>query len=215
MQFPVWVFFLANFRKLQSQTAIFFIMSENESGTVNLNQDDLLSGGLLSILRKPLFPRDVKATLPDQSQQIDQSHSPGQQDRFEAPENRVLNILLAEDNPVNTRLAVGFIQLRNWKVDCAINGIEAVEKFRIKTYDLVLMDIQMPEMDGMEATRKIREIEEIEGLKPVPVVALSAHTMKRDIDKAMKSGMDDYITKPFKPNELYFLIEKLTRLKTG
>jgi CheY-like chemotaxis protein len=76
------------------------------------------------------------------------------------------------------------------------------------------MDIQMPEMDGMEATRKIREFEAANGLKSTPVVALSAHAMKGDIDKALACGMDDYITKPFKPNELYFIIEQLTRLKS-
>jgi CheY-like chemotaxis protein len=153
-------------------------------------------------------------TLTEHFKQIDGNASPDQQDITETPISRTLHILLAEDNPINTKLAVGFIQLKNWKVDCAINGIDAVARFQEKSYDLILMDIQMPEMDGMEATRKIREIEAISRLKPVPVVALSAHAMKGDIDKALSCGMDDYITKPFKPNELYFLIEKLTRLKT-
>jgi len=182
-------------------------------GTVNLNRDDLLARGLFSILRKPLFPRDVKATLTEQFKQASLNLSPDQQDVIETPIVRSLHILLVEDNPINTKLAVGFIQLKNWKVDCVINGAEAIDRFREKTYDLILMDIQMPEMDGMEATRKIREIEAVKGLKPVPIVALSAHAMKGDIDKALSCGMDDYITKPFKPNELYFLIEKLTRLK--
>jgi signal transduction histidine kinase len=181
--------------------------------TVNLNRDDLLARGLYSIIRKPLFPRDIKATLTEHFNQASHNQSPDQQDIIETPVARSLNILLAEDNPINTKLAVGFIQLKNWKVDCAINGVEAVERFRKKKYDLILMDIQMPEMDGMDATRKIREIETEQGLNPVPVVALSAHAMKGDIDKALGCGMDDYITKPFKPNELYYLIEKLTHLK--
>jgi len=183
--------------------------------TVNLNRDDLLARGLFSILRKPLFPRDIKATLTEEFKQASLNQSPDQQDIIETPTARSLHILLAEDNPINTKLVVGFIQLKNWKVDCAINGAEAVERFKKKTYDLILMDIQMPEMDGMESTRKIREIETLKGLNPTPIVALSAHAMKGDIDKALSCGMDDYITKPFKPKELYFIIEKLTRLKTG
>ena len=83
--------------------------------------------------------------------------------------------------------------------------------FKLKSYDLVLMDIQMPEMDGMDATRKIREIEAMKGSKHTPIVALSAHAMKNDIDKALSCGMDDYITKPFKPKELYIIIDKLTQ----
>jgi CheY-like chemotaxis protein len=77
------------------------------------------------------------------------------------------------------------------------------------------MDIQMPEMDGLEATRKIREIESSKGLQTTPVVALSAHAMKGDIDKALECGMNDYMTKPFKPNDLYQLIERLTQINPG
>lgn len=179
--------------------------------TMNLNRDDLLVRGLFSILRKPLFPRDVKAILTEQFKQIRINPTPYPANISEVPEVRTLNILLAEDNPINTRLAVGFIRRKNWEVDCAANGAEAVEKFRTKSYDLILMDIQMPVMDGMEATRKIREIEARSGLRPIPVVALSAHAMKEDIDRAMSCGMDNYITKPFKPTELYLLIEKLAR----
>ena len=183
--------------------------------TVNLNKDDLLSRGLFSILRKPLFPRDIKATLREPHSQGNLNPSPDQQDIILTPDGRSLHILLAEDNPINTKLAVGLIQLRNWKVDCAVNGVEAVEMFREKSFDLILMDIQMPEMDGMEATQKIRQIEAERGSKPVPVVALSAHAMKNDIDQALSCGMDDYITKPFKPKELYLTIEKLTRQESG
>jgi two-component system, sensor histidine kinase and response regulator len=128
------------------------------------------------------------------------------------PEDRRLNILLAEDNPVNTKLAVGLIYLKSWTVDCAANGSEAVALFEVKDYDLILMDIQMPDMDGMEATRRIRQIEKFKGLKPIPIIGLSAHDMKDDIDKALNCGMDDFISKPFKTNELYCIIEKLTGL---
>jgi osomolarity two-component system sensor histidine kinase NIK1 len=74
------------------------------------------------------------------------------------------------------------------------------------------MDIQMPEMGGIEAVQKIREYETGAGQNPVPIIALSAHAMRGDIDKAISAGMDEYITKPFKPADLYHLIEKLTHL---
>jgi CheY-like chemotaxis protein len=124
--------------------------------------------------------------------------------------NPSLHILLAEDNQINTRLVVGLIRHKEWTVDCAVNGAEAVEMYREKSYNLVLMDIQMPEMDGMEATIKIRELEAAQSRNRVPVIALSAHALKTDIDKALECGMDDYLTKPFRPLDFYQLIQKLT-----
>lgn len=181
------------------------------SSSVNLIPDKNPSPSPFGILRKPLFSKDIVALLLNRPVEgIKESQTAS----LPASE-RQLNILLAEDNPINTKLAVGFMQLKKWKVDCAINGMEAIERFETERYDLILMDIQMPEMDGLEATRKIREIEATKGLRPTPVVALSAHAMKGDIDKALESGMNDYMTKPFKPNDLYQLIEKLTRINPG
>ena len=184
-------------------------------GSVTLDKDDLMARGLFSVLRKPLFPKNIRDILNDQSVLNQQNPLPDQQNMYEPQTGRSLHILLAEDNPINTKLAVGLIQHRNWTVDCAVNGRQAVEMFIENSYDLILMDIQMPEMDGMDATSKIREMEALKGLNPTPVIALSAHAMKGDIEKAMSCGMDDYLTKPFKPNELYSLIEKFTRQSTG
>jgi signal transduction histidine kinase len=180
--------------------------------SINLNKEEMVARGLLAILRKPLFPRDIRATLREQSMEGKASPNPPLHLAKAQMEGRKLTILLAEDNPINTKLAVGFLQHKNWKVECAVNGVEAVNKYKNGSFDLILMDIQMPEMDGMEATLKIREYETEKNRPPTPVIALSAHAMKGDIDKAMSCGMDDYITKPFKPNELYLIIEKLTRL---
>jgi signal transduction histidine kinase len=182
--------------------------------SVNLNKEEMVKRGLFAILRKPLFPRDIQATLREQSIQVKPENNPAAPVVLPQMDGRKLTILLAEDNPINTKLAVGFLQHKNWRVECAVNGVEAVEKYKNGTFDLILMDIQMPEMDGMEATKKIREFETERKLRQTPVIALSAHAMKGDIDKAISYGMDDYITKPFKPNELYLVIEKLTRLTT-
>jgi signal transduction histidine kinase len=179
---------------------------------ISINQDELYALGIAGIIKKPLFPKDLRKCLIDYAKPETVKKDTPVQDIIQVDVSRTLRILLAEDNPINTKLAVGFLQLRNWKVDCAVNGIEAVNRFMDQKYDLVLMDVQMPEMDGLEATGKIRDYEQQKKLIATPIIALSAHAMKGDIDKAIHAGMDDYITKPFKPSELYRVIEKLTHL---
>jgi two-component system, sensor histidine kinase len=114
-----------------------------------------------------------------------------------------LNILLAEDNPVNTKVVQFFLYKMGQKVDVAENGIIAVDKFKNGNYDLILMDINMPEMDGFEATRLIRQMEEESGRNVrTRIVAMTANAMTGDREKCMETGMDDYISKPFKPSEM-------------
>ncbi len=122
--------------------------------------------------------------------------------------HRKLSILLAEDNIVNQKLAVKILEKRGYRVAVASNGREAVDAFEGGCFDLILMDVQMPEMDGLEATRLIRE-KEAEGNKHIPIVAMTAHAMKGDREECLAVGMDDYLSKPFKPKELYSIIEKV------
>ncbi|MGC2734551.1 MAG: response regulator [Candidatus Acidiferrales bacterium] len=122
----------------------------------------------------------------------------------------VLRILLAEDNVVNQRLATRLLEKRGHRVSVAANGREALDALARDNYDLVLMDVQMPEMDGMEATAKIREMEKITG-RHQPVVALTAHAMKADLDLCLVAGRDGYLTKPIRQQELDELLEKYTR----
>jgi CheY-like chemotaxis protein/anti-sigma regulatory factor (Ser/Thr protein kinase) len=183
--------------------------------TINLNRDDLQDKGLTGILRKPLFARTISELLAGNMLAAPVPESAPGQEVPEEQKGRHLRILLAEDNPINTRIAVGLLKLKKWEVECAVNGIEAVSKFSASVFDLVLMDIQMPEMDGLEATVRIREIEASGRLTPTPVIGLSAYAMKEDIERAIDCGVDDYLTKPFKPNELYALIENLTRGQSG
>jgi len=103
-------------------------------------------------------------------------------------------ILLAEDNPVNRKLAGAMLRRLGYEADVAQNGVEAVAACQSRTYDLVLMDVQMPELDGLEATRRIRAAEE---RQPV-IVAMTANAMKGDRDLCLEAGMDDYLTKPVK-----------------
>lgn len=118
-----------------------------------------------------------------------------------------MRILLTEDNLVNQRLATRLLEKRGHYVVVAGNGREALETLEKQTFDLVLMDIQMPEMDGLEATAKIREKEQLTG-QHLPVVALTAHAMKGDQQLCMAAGMDDYLTKPIRPQELDALLGK-------
>jgi CheY-like chemotaxis protein len=113
-----------------------------------------------------------------------------------------LRILLAEDSLVNQKLAVGLLKKDNHLVIVANNGREAVHAVLSQPFDLVLMDVQMPEMDGFEATRLIREREKETG-GHVPIIAMTAHAMKGDREKCLEAGMDEYISKPIRAQLLY------------
>ncbi|MBF0227540.1 MAG: response regulator [Desulfobacterales bacterium] len=117
-------------------------------------------------------------------------------------------ILLVEDNPVNQKLAVKFLQKMNHDVDAAGNGIEAIKALSQKKYDLVLMDVQMPEMDGFEATKIIRDIKSKVLNHTIPVIAMTAHAMKGDKERCLESGMDDYISKPVKPEKIAEVLKR-------
>ena len=114
---------------------------------------------------------------------------------------RPLHILLAEDNPVNQRVAIARLTRLRHTVHAVTNGRAAVEAVATGSYDLVLMDVQMPEMDGIEATRNIREREAARG-GHVPIVALTAHAMKGDRERFLAAGMDAYAAKPFRSDGL-------------
>ena len=112
-----------------------------------------------------------------------------------------LRVLVAEDNAVNQRLIVRLLEKRGHRVVLAGNGREALAALEKESFDLLLMDLQMPEMDGFGATAAIRESEKNSG-KHLPIVALTAHAMKGDREKCLDSGMDGYLTKPIRPPEL-------------
>ncbi|MCW3104511.1 MAG: Signal transduction histidine kinase [Bacteroidetes bacterium] len=113
-----------------------------------------------------------------------------------------LHILLVEDNNLNQILAKKVLNDWHWKVDVADNGLMAVEKIKNNDYDVVLMDIQMPEMDGYEATRRVRKTFD-EPRCHVPIIAMTAHALAGEAEKCLNVGMDDYISKPFDKKMLY------------
>ena len=132
----------------------------------------------------------------------------------EAREPRAsLKVLLAEDNSVNQLLAVRLLEKRGHRVTVAANGREALRALENEQFDLLLMDLQMPEMDGFEATATIRQKEailqkEARSGAHLPIVALTAHAMKGDREKCLAAGMDGYLSKPIRPQELDELLER-------
>ena len=123
--------------------------------------------------------------------------------------HRSLRILVAEDNAVNRLLVTALLGKRGHTVVNAVNGHEAVAAHAEGAFDIVLMDVQMPEMDGFEATAAIRKSEAATGFH-VPIIALTAHAMKGDREICLAAGMDEYLSKPIDAKELFALIESLT-----
>jgi signal transduction histidine kinase/ActR/RegA family two-component response regulator len=119
---------------------------------------------------------------------------------------RGLKILLAEDNVVNQRVAVGLLAKRGHDVTVANNGLEALAALERETFDVVLMDVQMPELGGLEATAAIRQRERDSGAY-TRIVAMTAHAMSGDRERCLAAGMDDYLSKPIDPTALYAMLE--------
>jgi signal transduction histidine kinase/CheY-like chemotaxis protein len=123
-----------------------------------------------------------------------------------------LRILLAEDNPVNQRLASKLLEKRGHRVTVTATGRGALERIRDENFDVVLMDVQMPDMDGLEATALIRAWEKTHGGR-TPIIALTAHSMKGDRERCLAAGMDTYVTKPFDVTRLLEVVESTARLR--
>jgi GAF domain-containing protein/DNA-binding response OmpR family regulator len=119
-----------------------------------------------------------------------------------------LKILLAEDNAVNQKLALRLLEQMGYRADVASNGLEAVESIQRQIYDVILMDIQMPEMDGLDATRNIRKLT---SLKQPRIIAMTANAMQGDREMCITAGMEDYISKPIRVNELQEALLKVER----
>ena len=121
-----------------------------------------------------------------------------------------LRVLLVDDSRLNQKLAEAILQKQGHRVTIANHGREALEHWRSGNFDLILMDIQMPEMDGFEATREIRAQEQARG-DHIPIIAMTANVLKEEVDSCYQAGMNDFIGKPFDTNELLL---KIYNLKT-
>ncbi|KAF2853458.1 two-component histidine kinase-like protein [Plenodomus tracheiphilus IPT5] len=166
-----------------------------------------LENGISSYMTTPCLPIDLgNALIPA----LDGRAAPLVSDH-----SKSFNILLAEDNAVNQKLAVRILEKYHHRVTVANNGLEAFEHIQKKRYDCVLMDVQMPVMGGFEATAKIREWERENGIPSTSVIALTAHAMVGDREKCLAAQMDDYLSKPLRQNQLIQTILRCATLGGG
>jgi CheY-like chemotaxis protein len=117
-------------------------------------------------------------------------------------------VLLAEDNVVNQKVALHLLARLGYRADLANNGLEALAALERRHYDVILMDIQMPEMDGLEASRRIKAAPPVPGVRPPWIIALTANAMEGDREKCLQAGMDDYLMKPIRTGDLIAVLER-------
>jgi PAS domain S-box-containing protein len=166
--------------------------------------------GIDAYLRKPLSQSVLLNTLvmvlgPDR---INQAKTVDQGDASSFDLLRPLKILLAEDNPVNQKMAKLILEKKGHSVTTAENGKKVIEKFETEKFDIILMDVQMPEVDGLDATLTIRKLEVQTGGR-IPIVAMTAHAVKGDREMCLNAGMDGYVSKPISRSELFETMRKV------
>jgi PAS domain S-box-containing protein len=171
-----------------------------------------MQGGSISVKSKVNEGTEIAITLPFEKNKM-KGTSHGTNGK-KVPDNNLgeVRVLLAEDNEMNQMLANKIFNKWRFHLDIADNGKEAIEKLRTSDYDLVLMDIQMPEMDGYEATQFIRH-KLVPPKSEIPIIAMTAHAIVGEADKCISLGMDDYISKPFNQQTLYDKISSLLHKK--
>ena len=162
--------------------------------------------GIRGYLTKPISRSDLLEALATVlAGSPEETGTPDVVTRHTIAESRTtLRVLLAEDNPVNQQVAVAMLVKRGHEVHVSSNGREAVDAVKERDYDVVLMDIQMPEMDGFEATHAIRALPKG---KDLPIIGLTAHALSGERERCLSHGMTEYLAKPFKAHELFALVE--------
>jgi signal transduction histidine kinase/DNA-binding response OmpR family regulator len=176
-------------------------------------QGDAKKAGVDKFLPKPLFASSVADIINDCLGQENQggNENTGMVDNFKG-----YRLLLAEDIEINREIVLALLEPTELEIDCAENGAEALGKFEAapEKYDMIFMDVQMPEMDGYEATRRIRAIEDshrgqqLEYAKHIPIVAMTANVFRQDIEKCLESGMNDHVGKPLDFNDVLVKLRK-------
>jgi PAS domain S-box-containing protein len=164
-----------------------------------------------AVLTKPVKSYELCNELFRIINHADESSLPNTNNKFHKEakvDMKKMKILLVEDNMVNQRVVQAMLEKIGHSVDVANNGAEAIESLKLEAYDLVFMDIQMPEMDGIKATRNIRDINSGVLDNDIPIIAMTAHAMKGDEENCLDAGMDDYISKPITMQSLNAILEK-------
>jgi CheY-like chemotaxis protein len=177
-----------------------------------IDDDKLAEAGVDACLVKPVKRARLYECLTGLSKGKGAPDAPAGQGPAPKPPivlaDQPLRILLAEDNLINQRVAVAQLKKLGYTPDVVNNGVEAVEMSGQKIYDVILMDCQMPQMDGYEATEQIRSRENAQGLKPVYIIAMTANAMQGDREKCLAAQMSDYLSKPVRDTELKKALER-------
>ncbi|MDP2854480.1 MAG: response regulator [Smithellaceae bacterium] len=184
---------------------ILLLSSESRSDDRKRAKNIDLAGYLLKPVKRQELRETLQASL-SREKILLQRYTPP--DETLPEDHRPLHILLVDDSEDNRFLVQAYLKKTNYLIDTAENGQVAVKKFLSNVYDLILMDVQMPVMDGYAATREIRQLEQEEGRKPTPIVALTAHALKGDIEKSFQAGCDAHLTKPIRKPILLETIQK-------
>jgi len=166
--------------------------------------------GFSDFLSKPLRQSDFRDSLVKAAEKNRVAHTAERivSRRGEAPPpDEQIRLLLAEDNQTNQIVTMAILKKMGYRADIAENGTAALEALRTQQYDLILMDCQMPGMDGYEATREIRKRETAAG-KRMPIIAMTANALQGDREKCLEAGMDDYLSKPVEPDKLAAMIDR-------
>jgi signal transduction histidine kinase/DNA-binding response OmpR family regulator len=191
-------------RGMMHNTHIIMLSSSTQKG----NADRCRALGIHTYLKKPiiqseLFNAIIETLHAHPAHEVNTAHEVLTN---ETKYSRPLRLLLTEDNPVNQMFAVAILEKKGHDVRIANNGQEALDILQKEQFDAVLMDIQMPVLDGLEATRRIRAREKETG-NHIPIIAMTAHAMQRDKDECLAVGMDHYISKPIRTEHLFELLE--------
>ncbi len=195
--------FLSQIKAMQSPP---FIVMLSHLGS-KVERDPFVSG----YLSKPIKPLQLKRLLASMLVPKDQGTKASRRQPLSVPSEKRndLVILLAEDNPVNQKVALSMLKRLDYRADVAGNGLDVLSSLERKDYDVILMDIQMPDMDGLHATRCIRE----QKMKKQPyIIAMTAYALDGDREEFLKAGMDDYLSKPIRMDELKDALEKFERI---
>ncbi len=191
-------------RGMMNDTHIIMLSSSTQKG----NADKCRAFGIYTYLKKPIIQSELFNAIIEtlNANPVVEQNKAHQVTTNETKFSRPLRLLLVEDNPVNQMFAVAILEKKGHNVRIAINGQEALDILEKEQFDAVLMDIQMPVLDGLEATRRIR-IREKESGKHIPIIAMTAHAMQRDKEECFEVGMDHYISKPIRTEHLFEMLD--------
>jgi signal transduction histidine kinase len=194
--------FVSDLRRASSAPAhVFFIEGRSGQGdALRLAEADVIARPFVRNSFEKAMQRVKVASRPSEAEPADRG--------ADEVEGRRLRILMAEDNPANQRVARALLQTAGYRLEIVADGRLAVERAQLSEFDLILMDVQMPVMDGLTATRRLRECE---GLRQTPIIGLTAGAMEEDRGKCLAAGMTDYLSKPVDWDRLLALLDRIER----